>query len=78
MISHSEALPYRERLEELLMVLVRQGSLGVLLIDLSHLSQVERIYGSKAFEKVLGSACDLIISFRDRTSAPATFWRPAT
>lgn len=59
-----DAVPYRERLDELLQILVKQGSLGVLLIDLSQLTQVEVAYGSSAFQKVLDSATDLIIDLR--------------
>lgn len=64
--SYLDALPYRKRLDELLRILARQGSLGVVLIDLSQLSQVEHDYGSKAFEKVLAAATALIVKLRGK------------
>jgi EAL domain-containing protein (putative c-di-GMP-specific phosphodiesterase class I) len=63
---HADALPYRERLDELLMVLQNHGSLAVLLIDLSQLSQVEHDYGSKAFEKVQIAATDLVAGLKGK------------
>jgi EAL domain-containing protein (putative c-di-GMP-specific phosphodiesterase class I)/GGDEF domain-containing protein len=63
-MNDSDGAPYRERLEELLLSLVRHGSLGVLLIDLSQLSQVEHDYGSKAYEKVLEAATQLFLDLR--------------
>jgi EAL domain-containing protein (putative c-di-GMP-specific phosphodiesterase class I) len=62
--THLSAVPYRDRLDELLVILDQHGSLGLLLIDLSQLSQVEHDYGSKAFEKVLAAASDLIVDLR--------------
>jgi EAL domain-containing protein (putative c-di-GMP-specific phosphodiesterase class I) len=64
--SHSGTLPYRERLDDLLEILHEHGSLGVLLVDLSQLSQVEHHYGSKAFEKVLSDASDLVVGLRGK------------
>jgi EAL domain-containing protein (putative c-di-GMP-specific phosphodiesterase class I)/GGDEF domain-containing protein len=63
---HTDALPYRERLDELLMILQNHGSLAVLLIDLSQLSQVEHDYGSKAFEKVQAAATDLVAGLKGK------------
>lgn len=63
---HTDALPYRERLDELFVILRNQGSLAVLLIDLSQLSQVEHDYGSKAFEKVLSAATDLVLELKGK------------
>jgi len=58
------APPYRECLDELRQILEREGSLGLLLIDVSQLAQVERDYGSRAFAKVLGRATDLVKELR--------------
>ncbi len=58
----ADGVPYRERLDEILLLLVRHGSMALLLVDLSQLSQVEHDYGSKAYEKVLDDATQL---FRD-------------
>jgi EAL domain-containing protein (putative c-di-GMP-specific phosphodiesterase class I)/GGDEF domain-containing protein len=60
----ADGVPYRERLDEILLLLVRHGSMGVLLIDLSQLSQIEHDYGSTAYEKVLGSATQLFQELR--------------
>jgi len=57
-------VPYRERVEDLRLVLVQQGSLGLLLIDTSSLAQIEHHYGSSAFEKVMGMARDLVLELR--------------
>ena len=62
--SRVEPIPYRERLPDLRDILTRQGSLGLLLIDISELAQVEHHYGSTAFEKVLGMARDLLLELR--------------
>ena len=62
--SRVEPIPYRERLPDLRDILTRQGSLGLLLIDISELAQVEHHYGSMAFEKVLGMARDLLQELR--------------
>ena len=59
-----EPIPYRERLPDLRDILTRQGSMGLLLIDISELAQVEHYYGSTAFEKVLGMARDLLLELR--------------
>lgn len=64
--SQADAVPYRERLDELLLILSKHGSLGVLLIDLSQLSQVEHDYGSKVFEKVLTAASNLVAKLRGK------------
>ena len=61
-MTDADGVPYRERLDEILPLLVRHGSMALLLIDLSQLSQVERDYGSKAYEKALQAATKL---FRD-------------
>jgi EAL domain-containing protein (putative c-di-GMP-specific phosphodiesterase class I)/GGDEF domain-containing protein len=62
--SRIEPIPYRERLEDLTDILVRQGSMGLLLIDLSELAQVEHHYGTDAFQKVLAMARDLLLELR--------------
>ncbi len=56
--------PYGEHTEELREILVENGSLALLLIDISQLAQVEHDYGSGAFEKVLTAAGDLIGELR--------------
>jgi EAL domain-containing protein (putative c-di-GMP-specific phosphodiesterase class I) len=55
---------YRERVEELRQVLLQQGSLGVLLIDVSALAQIEHQYGSTAFARVMEMARDLVLELR--------------
>ena len=60
----ADGLPYRERLDEILLLLARYGSMGVLLIDISQLSQVEHDYGSRAYEKVIATAGQLFIDLR--------------
>ena len=60
----AETLPYRESLGPLCEILERHGSLGLLLVDVSQLAQVERDYGSRAFEKVLGLARDLVLELK--------------
>lgn len=60
----TDSIPYRRHLEDLRQILVRQGSLGLLLIDVSQLTQVEHDYGSKAFEKVLSTATDLVMELK--------------
>jgi EAL domain-containing protein (putative c-di-GMP-specific phosphodiesterase class I) len=57
-------VPYRDHLEELRNILSRQGSLGLLLIDISELAQVEHHYGSRAYANVVGMARDLILELR--------------
>ena len=61
---HAETLPYRERIQALRQTLLEHGSLGLLLIDASELAQVEHDYGSKAFEKVMGMATELVLELR--------------
>jgi EAL domain-containing protein (putative c-di-GMP-specific phosphodiesterase class I) len=61
---YSQTPPYRERLEPLTEILREQGSLALLLVDASELGQVEHDYGSKAFEKVLSMATELVVELR--------------
>jgi EAL domain-containing protein (putative c-di-GMP-specific phosphodiesterase class I) len=61
---YAQTPPYRERLDELTEVLRTQGSLGLLLIDATELTHVEREYGTKAFEKVLSMATELVVDLR--------------
>jgi len=56
----SGVTPYRQRLDELRQILLRQGSLGLLLVDLSQLTQVEHDHRSSAFARVLSSVTDLV------------------
>ena len=56
-----DAIPYQERLEELLSILARRGSLGALLIDLTPISQTEHDYGSSIYESELDAVSDLIL-----------------
>jgi EAL domain-containing protein (putative c-di-GMP-specific phosphodiesterase class I) len=56
--------PYREHLPELNRILSEQGSLGLLLVDVSQFAQVERDYGSPAFEKILEMARDLVVDLK--------------
>ena len=56
--------PYRERVEDLRQVLLQQGSLGLLLIDVSALAQIEHQYGSAAFGRVMAMARDLVLELR--------------
>jgi EAL domain-containing protein (putative c-di-GMP-specific phosphodiesterase class I) len=58
---YSQTRPYRERLDELREILIKHGSLGLLLIDASQLAQVEHDYGSKAFENVLSILTELVV-----------------
>ena len=60
----ADGLPYRERLDEILLLLARYGSRAVLLIDISQLSQVEHDYGSRAYEKVVATAGELFVDLR--------------
>ena len=70
---YSQTPPYREKIEELTEVLRTHGSLGLLLIDASDLAQVEHDYGSKAFEKVLSMATELVVrAARDRGAGTTT------
>jgi EAL domain-containing protein (putative c-di-GMP-specific phosphodiesterase class I) len=59
-----EPVPYRERVLDLQQILERQGSLGLLLVDISELTPVERHYGSGAFTNVRGIARDLLLEMR--------------
>ncbi len=59
-----EPLPYRERVLDLQQILARQGSLGLLLVDISELTPVEHHYGSGAFTNVRGIARDLLLEMR--------------
>lgn len=59
-----DLLPYRERVPELRHVLLEQGSLGLLLIDVSALAQIEHKYGSTSFERVMGMARDLVVELK--------------
>jgi EAL domain-containing protein (putative c-di-GMP-specific phosphodiesterase class I) len=56
-----EPVPYRERVPDLQQILERQGSLGLLLVDISELTPVEHHYGSGAFTNVRGVARDLLL-----------------
>lgn len=58
--------PYRERLGDLAEILATHGSLGLLLVDVSQFSQVERDYGSTAFEKILAMARDIVVELKGR------------
>jgi EAL domain-containing protein (putative c-di-GMP-specific phosphodiesterase class I) len=58
--------PYRERLGDLREILATQGSLGLLLVDVSQFAQVERDYGSTAFEKILAMARDIVVDLKGR------------
>ena len=59
-----DPLPYRERVADLRQVLLEQGSLGLLLIDVSAVAQIEHQYGSSSFERVMGMARDLVLELR--------------
>ena len=61
---YAQVIPYRERIADLRKALRENGSLGLLLIDVSELAQVEHDYGSKAFEKVLSMANELVVELR--------------
>jgi EAL domain-containing protein (putative c-di-GMP-specific phosphodiesterase class I) len=61
---YSHLATYREMLAELREGLVQEGSLGLLLVDASELAQVERDYGSKAFESVLSTTSELVADMR--------------
>jgi len=68
MISSSQLtgdlLPYRDRVQELRQVLLEQGSLGLLLVDVSALAQIEHKYGSTSFERVMAMARDLVVELQ--------------
>jgi EAL domain-containing protein (putative c-di-GMP-specific phosphodiesterase class I)/GGDEF domain-containing protein len=57
---YSQTVPYRERLDELRQILLRHGSLGLLLVDVSRLVEVEHDYGPGAFQQVLATASELV------------------
>ncbi len=61
---YAQVIPYRERIGDLRKVLKDNGSLGLLLVDVSELAQVEHDYGSKAFEKVLSMATELVLELQ--------------
>lgn len=56
--------PYREQLEALRGHLQYQGSLSLLLVDISQLARVEQDYGREAFSSVHGAASDLMLGLR--------------
>jgi EAL domain-containing protein (putative c-di-GMP-specific phosphodiesterase class I) len=60
----SDPIPYRDRLPELQQIVQKQGSLGLLLIDISGLSPLERQYGSGAFTKMRTTTRDLLLGLR--------------
>jgi EAL domain-containing protein (putative c-di-GMP-specific phosphodiesterase class I)/GGDEF domain-containing protein len=60
----TKIIPYRERLDEIRRGLISNGSLALLLIDVSELAQVEHDYGSSAFEKVLTTASELVLELQ--------------
>jgi len=62
--SRANLPPYRERVEELRQVLLQQGSLGLLLIDVSALAQIEHQYGSTAFGRVMAMARDMVLELK--------------
>lgn len=53
--------PYRERLEQLRRLLLEQGSLGLLLVDVSPLSRIEQDYGASAYRNVHAEATQLML-----------------
>jgi EAL domain-containing protein (putative c-di-GMP-specific phosphodiesterase class I) len=63
-LSRGDLAPYRERVSELRSVLLQQGSLGLLLIDVQPLAQIEHQYGSSAFERVMEMARDLVMELQ--------------
>jgi EAL domain-containing protein (putative c-di-GMP-specific phosphodiesterase class I) len=60
----AEPLPYRERVGELSELLVEQGCLGLLLVDLSQLARVEQDYGSSTFRAVHAAATAMLLNLR--------------
>jgi len=60
----TKIIPYRERLDEIRRGLISNGSLALLLIDVSELAQVEHDYGSSAFDKVLTTASELVLELQ--------------
>ena len=61
---YAQVIPYRERIADLRKALRESGSLGLLLVDVSELAQVEHDYGSKAFDKVLSTATELVLELQ--------------
>jgi EAL domain-containing protein (putative c-di-GMP-specific phosphodiesterase class I) len=61
---YTQVIAYRERIGDLRKTLRDNGSLGLLLIDVSELAQVEHDYGSKAFDKVLSMAMELVLELQ--------------
>jgi EAL domain-containing protein (putative c-di-GMP-specific phosphodiesterase class I) len=61
---YAQIIPYRDRIGDLLKILRDNGSLALLLIDVSELAQVEHDYGSKAFEDVLSKATELVLELQ--------------
>jgi EAL domain-containing protein (putative c-di-GMP-specific phosphodiesterase class I) len=61
---YTQVTPYRERIADLRRLLRENGSLRLLLVDVSELAQVEHDYGSKAFDTVLSMATDLVLELQ--------------
>lgn len=59
-----DLLPYRDRVQDLRQILLEQGSLGLLLVDVSSLAQIEHKYGSTSFERVMAMARDLVVELQ--------------
>ena len=57
---------YRDKLTELSDQLRIEGHLGLLLVDVRQLAQVEHDYGSKAFEQVLSMVTELITDLQGK------------
>jgi EAL domain-containing protein (putative c-di-GMP-specific phosphodiesterase class I) len=57
---------YRDRLAELTEQLRLEGHLGLLLVDVRQLAQVEHDYGSKAFEQVLSMVTGLVTDLQGK------------
>ena len=58
---HPDEIPtYHERLADLILQLRDQGHLGLILVDISELAQVEHDYGTKAFTQVLALVSGLV------------------
>ena len=52
--------PYRDCLDRLSALLLAQGYLSLLLVDVSEIAQVERDYGSRIFGEILASMASLV------------------
>jgi EAL domain-containing protein (putative c-di-GMP-specific phosphodiesterase class I) len=63
---HTEIPIYRDRLSDLGEQLRAEGHLGLLLVDVRQLAQVEHDYGSTAFEQVLAMVNDLVTDLRGK------------